>query len=111
MCHSSPQCKRGVNIFPHVDSMVGRKKQVVGGENGSNFDLSLEFKMTRAQFHNYMKEENDIIKRVKSTLKYDWTLKDSTRVFLNVPYQCLALNSKSPVSVLGNPTQSEFQIF
>ncbi|GBN21367.1 hypothetical protein AVEN_208143-1 [Araneus ventricosus] len=34
------------------------------------------FKMSFAQFNNYMKEENDIIKKVKSTLKYDWAKKD-----------------------------------
>ncbi|GBL93434.1 hypothetical protein AVEN_188749-1 [Araneus ventricosus] len=34
------------------------------------------FKMTCAQFYNYLKEENDIIKKVKSPLKYDWAKRD-----------------------------------
>ena len=34
------------------------------------------YKMTCAQFYNYVKEENDIIKKAKSTLKYDWAKKD-----------------------------------
>lgn len=29
------------------------------------------FKMTCTEFHNYVKEENDLIKKVKLTLKYD----------------------------------------
>ncbi|GBN29724.1 hypothetical protein AVEN_94112-1 [Araneus ventricosus] len=76
ICHSNLQCKCEETIFPHVNSMVGRKKQVVGGDNGSNLDLSLEFKMTCVQFYNYVKEESDRIKKAKSALKYDWAKKD-----------------------------------
>ncbi|GBN58374.1 hypothetical protein AVEN_17903-1 [Araneus ventricosus] len=39
------------------------------------------FKMTGAEFYNYVKEENDIIKKVKSTLKYDWAEKDKPRIY------------------------------
>ncbi|GBM21400.1 hypothetical protein AVEN_264833-1 [Araneus ventricosus] len=34
------------------------------------------FKMTCVQFYNYVKGENDIMKKVKSTLKYEWAKKD-----------------------------------
>ncbi|GBN89360.1 hypothetical protein AVEN_22462-1 [Araneus ventricosus] len=34
------------------------------------------FKMACVQFYNYVKEENVIIKKVKSALKYDWAQKD-----------------------------------
>ncbi|GBN70493.1 hypothetical protein AVEN_266797-1 [Araneus ventricosus] len=33
ICHSTPQCKCGENIFPNVNSMVGRTKQVVSGDD------------------------------------------------------------------------------
>ena len=50
-------------------------KQVVSGDKQFFLICHYNFKITWFQFLNYVKEENEIIVKVKSTLKYDWAKK------------------------------------
>ncbi|GBN65869.1 hypothetical protein AVEN_66345-1 [Araneus ventricosus] len=61
-------------IFPLVSTQCSDERSN-SSVNEAVLICHYRFKMNRGQFYNYVKEENDIIKKVESALEYDWDKK------------------------------------
>ena len=71
--------------FEHTVQMWKRILSLMSTNNGLTKETGCQWR----KCYNNMKEENEIIKKVKSTLKYDWVKKYYLLFYLFISLDCL----------------------